>query len=106
MKKILDFILIFLILFFIINFFSSKDDENTVKEPISISTTSSSYSVPAWVKLNVKNNTNEEIKFNTCSNIILRDGSWNIISFDTDFCKNIVLQTKETERWWEIKCSS
>jgi preprotein translocase subunit YajC len=47
MKKVLDFILIFLLIFFIFNFFTSKDDNKQVIESVVFKTTSSSYAVPA-----------------------------------------------------------
>jgi hypothetical protein len=59
MKKILDYILIFILAFLIISFFQGKPEKNDIIEQknIIIDTKTSSYTVPASIKLNIKNNT-------------------------------------------------
>jgi len=67
MKKIIDFLIIFLLVFLIIGLFKDKpEDAKIVNAGVLISTQSSSYSIPASVKLDVKNLTPEVVKFNTC----------------------------------------
>lgn len=91
MKKILDFIMIFLLVFLLVNFFNWKKTENTVKENIIVKLVKNSYTIPAWVKLDVTNNTSKTLKINTCKNIEL-SYLWVKKDFDKDFCKDIVLK--------------
>ena len=63
MKKILDFIMIFLLVFLLVNFFNNTEKKQIQKQDIEVSTTKSSYAIPASVKLNVVNNTNSWILY-------------------------------------------
>ncbi len=94
MKKIIDFLIIFLLVFLIIGLFKDKpEDTKIVDRGIIISTQSSNYSIPASVKLDIENLTPKQIKFNTCTDIKLR---WNagVIDFSkTNICKDVILES-------------
>ena len=97
MKKIIDFLIIFLLVFLIIGLFKDKpEDAKIVNAGVLISTQSSSYSIPASVKLDVKNLTPEVVKFNTCWDIKLRSNIWVIDFSKTDICKDVELKSSET----------
>jgi len=97
MKKFIDFLIIFLLVFLIIGLFKDKPEETKIVNAwVLISTQSSSYSIPASVKLDVKNLTPDEVKFNTCEDITLKSNAWVIEFTETDICKNVVLKSTET----------
>ena len=93
MKKILDFIIIFLLVFLIINLFN-EDKEVEQKQEIVISSIDNSYTIPASVKLLIENNRNEELTFNTCESFKINN-SGNYVSLDESFCKDITLKDGE-----------
>ncbi len=98
MKKILDFILVFLLIFFIFNLFNSEKNKDVQKtENVIFKTIKPDYAVPAWVQLLIENNTQKELSLNTCENIALRDSWWNIVEFPKDFCKNTIIQPWKSE---------
>jgi len=97
MKKIIDFLIIFLLVFLIIKLIPGWEESKKITNAwVIISTQSSSYSIPASVKLNVKNLTANEIKFNTCKDISLKSNAWIIDFSKTDFCKDVILKSTET----------
>jgi hypothetical protein len=73
MKKILDLLIIFLLTFWIINIFTHKEPENDNK--LTFETSSKDYTVPASVLLNINNNTANEVKLNTCKDIIITNST-------------------------------
>ncbi len=89
MKKIFDYVLIFLLIFFIISFFNNKNDQKKLVENILFKTSKTSYSIPAGVSLKITNNTNSDIKINTCNNITLRNQNGEKIKFSNNLCKDI-----------------
>ena len=98
MKKILDFIIIFLLVFLIIQIIPEWEKKQVITNSISIIAEKSTYSIPGSVKLNLKNSTDKEIKFNTCKDIIVRSNLLWVIDFTkTDFCKDISLKSGETK---------
>jgi hypothetical protein len=58
MKKILDFIIIFLLVFLILNFFNNHKKQQIIANSIILKTVKDSYTVPAGIKLNIENKTN------------------------------------------------
>ena len=96
-KKIIDFIIIFLLVFLIIWMFNKKEQAPITNWWIVLTTDKSSYSIPASIKLNIKNLTWKEVKFNSCKNIELKWNSWKIDFSNSSICKDITLKT------WEIK---
>ena len=96
MKKILDFLIIFLLVFLIIGMFNKEEKKEITNWWVVIKTDSNSYSVPASIKLDVQNLTGETIKFNTCKDISLKSNWWDIDFSKTDICKDVELKSWET----------
>jgi hypothetical protein len=71
MKKAIDFILIFLLAFFIASFFTNDDQvKNTGK--LLVHPTKSNYKIPSIPSLNFENYTGEDIQFRNCDAISVR----------------------------------
>ncbi len=93
MKKFLDFLIIFLLTFLIINLFINPK-EKTLDWSVSFEVTDSSYSFPASVWLEIKNNSENNVILNTCDNIKV-NSLWNTIVFSDDFCSDIEVKSGE-----------
>lgn len=85
--KLLNFLLLFLVIFLTINLFTSKKEENKLSNTISL-TTKESYTVPAWVKIEVKNQTSTGFVFNTCNDLSIKKDS-NVIKFEK--CNDVTI---------------
>ena len=96
MKKIIDFLIIFLLSFLIVNLFVN-DEEKKLDWKILFSATDDNYSMPASVVLDVKNNSEEELKFNTCNEIKINN-AWEYIVFPEDFCRDVTIASWETSK--------
>ncbi|MDQ7008780.1 MAG: YidC/Oxa1 family membrane protein insertase [Candidatus Gracilibacteria bacterium] len=97
MKKVIDFIIIFLLVFLIIGMFNKKEEVPITNGGIVLTTDKNSYSIPASIKLNIKNLTGEKVTFDTCKDIILKSNS-GIIDFSKSvICKTVELESSETE---------
>lgn len=72
--KIINIILVLILVFLTINLFNSKQVDKDVKNIISINT-SSSYSIPAWIKVEVRNETLNDFSFNTCDDFSIKKES-------------------------------
>lgn len=95
MKKILDFIIIFLLVFLIIWLFN-KNEETTkiVESNILFKSINDSYTVPAWVKLEIENRTASWITLNTCDNILIKYSTLDkILDIDKSFCKDVIIKS-------------
>jgi large-conductance mechanosensitive channel len=57
MKKLIDFLIIFLLSFLIINLFTKKENTVVQEKKVSFEVSSQSYKIPASVILKIKNNT-------------------------------------------------
>jgi hypothetical protein len=68
MKKFLDILLIVLLTLLVINLFSDNK-EVKIDNTLSFAFDDTNYTIPASVIVNVKNNTNSGIIFNTCSDL-------------------------------------
>ncbi len=95
MKKFLDILLFTLLFFFIFSYFSWKD-ANTPLDGVRFESTKSSYKVPAWVGLQIVNNTPESISLNTCQDISLRYAG-DIIAFPDELCRDVTLLSRQNE---------
>lgn len=94
--KILNFLIIFFLSFFIVNiFFTKKEDTNTWT--ISFKTVKKSYTIPAAPVLLATNNTQNTVNFNTCKDIII-NYSWEKLNFDPSFCRDVELKPNSTEK--------
>jgi len=96
MKKALDFLIIFLLAFLVVNLFVN-DKKKVLDGKLIFSSIDSSYSIPASVGLEVKNNTPKDISFNTCKEIQINN-SWEYIKFDKSFCKDINIKSWKIEK--------
>ncbi len=97
MKKIIDFIIIFLLVFLIVGMFNKKEQAPITDWWIVLTTDKTSYSIPASIKLNIKNLTAKEVSFNTCKNIELKWNSWKVSFSGSTICKDIKLASGKTE---------
>jgi len=96
MKKIIDFIIIFLLVFLIVGIFNKKEEKPIVNQTVVLKTDKTSYSIPPSIKLNISNFTNKDIKINTCKDIKLKWNSWEISFSGSSICKNIDIKTGKT----------
>lgn len=87
MKKILDILIIVLLTILVVNLFSDNNEKNLTWNVL-IEASDSSYTIPASVWLNIKNNSAETVKINTCENIKV-SFAWSDVKFNDDFCKDI-----------------
>lgn len=90
MKKLLDFLLIFSIVYLIFSFFLPKENPNDLNGDITFESSKSSYTIPASVWLLVTNNSNETLEFHTCRDIKINN-SWEYLSFPEEFCKDLIV---------------
>ena len=92
--KLLNYTILFLIFFIIVSFFSNSNNNKTsIDETVKL-TSEKSYTVPASVKLNVKNNTSTWFTFDTCKDLQIKKDSKVIVN---DKCENITLKSWETK---------
>lgn len=97
MKKILDFIIIFLLVFLIIWLFNNNEEKNTkvVESSVVLKALKSSYAVPAWVKLEVENKTENDLKIDVCKDLKVKYiQTDSFVKFDDSFCKNNIITIK------------
>ncbi len=96
MKKILDFLIIFLLAFLIVGMFNKKEQKPITNWWIVLTTNQTSYSIPPSVKLNIKNLTNKQVNFNTCKDILLKSNTWLISFSGSSICKDVKLLPQKT----------
>lgn len=89
MKKIFDILIVILLVFLTVNLFTNKKEEKKLSNTISLKT-AQTYTVPAWVKIEIKNETSTWFNFNTCNDLIIKKDS-NIIKIDK--CENIIINS-------------
>lgn len=98
MKKILDFIIIFLLLFLIISLFNrgEKDTVETEKSSIVFEVLETSYTVPAWIKLEIENKTEKDLEIDVCNDLQVKYiQSDALLEFDDNFCDNNIVTIKK-----------
>ena len=71
MKKIIDFLLIFILAFFAVSIFTNND-ESTTNDTLTVTTLHSAYKVPNFPILQFSNGTSEDVAVNLCEDINLR----------------------------------
>ncbi len=96
MKKVLDFLLIFFLIFFTFQFFSSSK-ETRVVSGIDLSPSSSSYTIPATVFLNITNNTSENLSFDGCSALSINYAG-SKVPLPEGYCGDIALAPSESAK--------
>ena len=90
MKKILDFLLIFLLVYLTISLFTWWTQEKELDGKVVFWTSDSSYTIPASVKLEIENNSAEEITINSCDNISLT-AFWDEVDLSSRPCEDKII---------------
>jgi len=99
MKKILDFIIIFLLVFLIMNIWNSPEQKQVVNSSVILKTEKSDYTVPAWVKLNIDNKTDKDLKIDVCKDIKIKYiQADKTLDLPETFCKNNIVNIKSFEK--------
>ncbi len=93
MKKILDILLIAVLTILLFNLLA-WDNEKKLNDTLNISFVENSYTIPASVWVNINNQTSTGVILNTCNDINLLY-SWNKLTFDESFCKDIEVKSWE-----------
>ena len=95
MKKILDFIIIFLLIFLIINLFNRDNEIKDIVNPtIVFKSIESDYTVPAPIKIEIENKTDKTISLNTCKDIEIKYTSLDrIVTLPESSCKDIEIKS-------------
>ncbi len=96
--KLLNFLLAFIITILVFNlFFTNKKDEQVQKQWIFLKFQKKDYTIPNSPVLDLENNTNGDIKFNTCKDLEIFKDSIKIENIPEVFCKdeNIKANTKK-----------
>ena len=88
MKKVLDFLLIFLLTFMIVNYFNQPEQKSS--GGVSIKMTDGSYTIPATVKLAIDNGTSEDITLNSCDDVNITRNGENLV-FGDSFCSDLIV---------------
>lgn len=98
--KILNFLIIFLLTFLLLNIFTNNKKEEAAWESLVIQVAKDSYSVPASVSLEVENFTGTGVIINPCENIAITKNGEKITVSD---CEAITVpkNTKETISLWK-----
>ncbi len=90
MKKYIDFLLIFLLIFFTFQFFTNKKNPETSTTGVVFETRDTKYTIPASVFLDIQNNTSEKMSFDWCDAISLTH-KWESVSVPPEYCGDINL---------------
>ncbi len=91
--RFLDILIIFLLTFLVMNLFFWEDKKQT-NTGVNFISQSKSYTIPASVKLDIENNSANNIKLNSCNDIKLKY-SWEFLSIPKEFCKDLVIKSNE-----------
>lgn len=89
--KIINLLLIFILVFLTLNLFT-QEKKPTITNSISLET-AKSYSVPAWVKINIKNDTLKDFLFNTCKDFSIKKDSLIITPLK---CEDITIKPQKS----------
>lgn len=93
-KKLLDFTLIFLLVFFTMKLFTADSSPVELNGKVLFSSIDKSYSIPASVEIKVENNSAEVLSFNTCNDQQLSSAG-DIIELSPDLCEDILVESGE-----------
>ncbi len=94
LKKVVDFLLIFLLVFLTLQFFQKDDKPVQLDGKVVITTTDSKYSIPASVGLKIENNSSDEITLNTCDDIRISSAG-DIITPSESLCEDITISSAD-----------
>lgn len=90
--KIINFLMVFLLVYLTFTLFAGKQDEKKLSNTISLNTVDS-YTVPASVKIEVKNETLTGFSFNTCNDFSIKKDS---LTIKPEVCSDIVVKSWES----------
>lgn len=94
--KIINFLLIFMTVYIVLSFFNNDKWTKNTEKNIIISPVNDSYTIPASIKINIKNNTTQAIKLNTCD-LKIKSSAWAIDLWDKNFCKDLNIDSNKNE---------
>lgn len=94
MKKFIDILLVFSLSMLIFTLFFNND-KKTPENILDISFEKTSYTIPASVKVLVKNYTEDKVNLNICNDITILK-SWEKMNFEDSFCKDIDFEAWKT----------
>lgn len=101
MKKILDFIIIFLLVFLIMQYinWNNKTENKIVESSVILKTVKNSYSVPAWIKLEVENKTKKDLKIDVCKDLKIKyTNTDSFVKLPETFCKDNIVNIKSGKK--------
>lgn len=90
--KIINFLMVFLLVYLTFSLFAGKQDEKKLSNTISLNTVDS-YTVPASVKIEVKNETLTGFSFNTCNDFSIKKDS---LTIKPEVCSDITIKSGES----------
>ena len=93
MKKIIDFLLIFLLAFFVVSFFSNSSSQK-LDGNFLVQATQSTYKIPNIPSLNLTNNTESTIVLLPCENIFVKSNG-DILDFNFKKCSEVSIKSGE-----------
>jgi len=93
MKKIIDFLLIFVLAFFVASFFFDSD-WNNIDGSFLVQSTQNTYKIPNIPSLNFTNNTSDLITLSPCEDISVKSNG-DILRFNFNECSNIEISSGE-----------
>lgn len=93
-KKLVDFTLIFLLVFLTLQFFNKSDTQIKPDGKATFNVTDSKYSIPASVGLVIDNQSPEDLLINTCDNIQISSAG-DIISPKNTPCEDLTVKSGE-----------
>ncbi|MDD3302300.1 MAG: YidC/Oxa1 family membrane protein insertase [Candidatus Gracilibacteria bacterium] len=94
--KILNFLIIFFLTILLVNIFF-KDNSQNSNGTLTFNLEKKSYTIPASPVIVVSNNTQTDVKINTCKDINI-NFSGEKLSFPNDFCKDIEIKANTKEK--------
>lgn len=94
-KRILDILVYGALFFLIFTFISGLNKKDVIDGSITFETVKNTYRIPAGVDLSFKNNSTQDLSFNTCSDISLR-ALWEAQYFPESFCEDKTLKSGES----------
>lgn len=89
--KLINFLLIFILIFLVLNFFENKKTQNQTSNTI-ILKNDNSFSIPSNIKFEIINQTENDFNFNPCKDLVIKKDSKNII---IDECEEINIKPNE-----------
>ncbi len=103
MKKVLDFLIIFLLVFLVVGLFNKKEESPTLTGWVSLESIAKSYTVPASIQLQLNNNTKKQLTFNSCNDIVIKSSTWDINMKWWKSCKDFVVKSGESTiiNYWD-----